>query len=75
MLRATELSLVCATIVAVAQSKLRVPQLLAVGPSLITENVPRAFSSSQLHTPGTADTPCSSHLPYAGRVVMSADAL
>lgn len=60
MLRVAELSLVCATIVAVVQNKLRVSQLQAVGPGLITENILQAFSSSQLCTSGTADTQCSS---------------
>lgn len=48
MLRATEFCLICAIIVAVAQNKLRVSQLQAVGPGVIAENILQRFSSPQL---------------------------
>lgn len=71
MLRATELCLICATVVVVAQNKLRVSQLQAFGPRVITENILQAFSSPQLHTSGTADTPCSSLIyPVEGMSVL-----
>lgn len=56
MLRATELSLVCATVVAVAQNKLTMCQLQGIGPRLSTENIIQAFASSQLCRSGTAAT-------------------
>jgi len=75
MLTATELCLVCATTVAaVAQNKLRVSQLQAVGPGLITEHILQAFSSSQLCTcPGFGQDRVNFHQKLGGDTAGWAD--
>lgn len=76
MLRVTELCLVCATIVAFAQNKLRVYQLQAVGPGLVTKTHPTSlFVLSTLYFRHYRHTIFLAHQPYAGHVIVASAAL